>query len=144
MSNEWNIKISELGLPQKGFFVSVDRNGENVGAVKGAIPDFSRAIEEGKNIILSKVKVLQNKIKHAKQAQDIFSQQFLMNKMLSGIYGVGIMFDEKGEPYLEVSMNTNNEYLMQLVPDKITVPNTMFEYDIQKVFGEPSVAQNRM
>ena len=142
MAKNWEIKISESDNPElRGFYVTVESNGEYVGGIKGIISDFNRAVEEGKNIILSQVKILKEKIKHAKHAQDIIAKQFLMNKMLSGIYGVGIMFDENGEPYLEVSMNTNNEYLMQLVPNSIIVPNTMFEYKIQKVYGEQSVAQ---
>ncbi len=111
--------------------------------IKGIIPDFNRAVEEAKGIVISNIKILQNKIKYANQASDIFAKQFLFNKMLDGIYGVGVFYDEKGEPYLEVSMNTNNQYLTQLVPDEITVPHTMFTYKIKKVYSEQSVAQNK-
>ena len=142
MANKWNIKIDETDKPFKGFFVSVENNGEYVGAIKGAIQGFDRAIQEGKMIIMNHIKQMENKLHHARIAQSIFSKEFLMNPMYKGIYGIGIMADEKNEPYLEVMMDTTNEYLSKLVPNKISVPNTPFEFSVKKVYGEQSVAQN--
>jgi len=142
--NDWNIKISESDKPNmRGFYVTVERNGEYVGGIKGIIPDFNRAVEEGKGMIISNIKRLHEKIKYANHASDIFVRKFLMNKMIDGIYGIGVFNDENGDPYLEVSMNTKNEYLMKLVPDEIEVPHTIFKYKIKKVYGEKSVAQNK-
>jgi len=142
--NNWNIKIAESENPKlRGFYVTVENNGEYIGGIKGIIPDFNRAIEEGKGLIISQIKRLQEKIKYAKQAQEIFTRQFLFNKMLDGVYGVGIHYDEKGLPYLNVLMNTDNEYLMKLIPDKILVPHTTFEYEIKKEKSDKIVAQSK-
>lgn len=144
MANKWSIKISESENPNlKGFYVTVENNDKYVGGIKGIISDFNRAIEEGKAIILSEIKSQQDKMRFANQALDIFTKKFLMNKMLNGIYGAGVFLDEKGEPYIEASMDTKNEYLMKLVPDTIEVPHTPFKYNINKVYGEQAVAQSK-
>jgi hypothetical protein len=147
VSNKWNIKIDESENPNmRGFFVSVENNGEYVGAIKGIINNFDKAISEGRNIILSSIKQHDDKIKYAKVAQDLFTKKYLYNNMYNEIYGVGIQHEgntESGEPYLNVLMNTKNDYLMKLIPDEISVPNTPFTYKIKKEYSDKIVAQTQ-
>lgn len=129
MKNNWNIKISEI--PNRGFGVSVENNGEYAGAIKGWVSTFDKALQEGKNIVLSAIKQKQNKKKYAKSAQDLFTKRYLMNDMFRGIYGVDVQSDEKGEPILVVGMDTTDEHINKLVPDDISVG--LYKYNIKKV-----------
>lgn len=147
MGNKWNIKIEESESPVlRGLFVSVENNGKYVGAIKGVVRSLDEALKEGKNIILMTIRQQKAKKDNVKKAKDIISKEFLLSGMYDGIYGVGTRYEgdtESGDPYISVLMNTNNKYLMQLVPEKITEPTSMITYKIKKEFSEPIVAQTK-
>lgn len=108
MKNNWNIKISESEKLLNGFFVSVENNGKYVGAIKGVVGSFSKALEAGRDIVMTSIKQSDNKKKHVKQALDLFSKRYVLNDMFGGIYGAGVQYDENGEPYINVLMDTTN------------------------------------
>lgn len=143
MKNNWNIKISESEKPLNGFFVSVENNGKYVGAIKGVVGSFSKALEAGRDIVLTSIKQSDNKRKHAKQALDLFSKRYVLNDMFGGIYGAGVQYGENGEPYINVLMDTTNEHLMKIIPNSISIPSVVSEYKVVKEQSTPVIAQQK-
>jgi len=131
--NTWNIKINEQTSPIKGFVVSVERNGEYVGGVRGVIQNFEKAVNEGKNIVLSHVKFRDIRDKRASLVNESFIKRFIRSGNFVGIYNSIVKKDDKGSPYLEVTMDVSNNRLVKLVPEYVTDPKTKIDYKIVKV-----------
>jgi hypothetical protein len=135
--NNWNIKISETDKPLKGFFVTVENNGKPVGAMKSVLKDFNKSIRAAEKIVISEIGRQKEYKALAKAAQALFTQEFLHSGIYKNVYAVGVEEDKvSGEPYLNVLMDTNNKYLLKLVPDSIKLPNG-FEYKVVKTFSQP-------
>jgi hypothetical protein len=132
MSNAWNIKITESNSP-KGFLVAVDNNGEYVGGIRGVIHNFDKAVSAGKDIVMSHIKFKDTRNKRVFAVNDMFIKKFIHSGHYNGVYNSVVKVDEKGSPYLEVTMNTDNSNLDKLIPDVVTDPKTKYDYRVVKV-----------
>ena len=133
--NNWNIKISEVTSPSRGFRVTIENNGIDIQSRLLISSNFDRAINEGKIMLTNIVK---NWIKNrAVVVNDDFIKRFILSGDYTGIYNSVVKQDSKGIPYLEVTMNTKNQNLVSLVPNVVTDRNTMTDYKIVKVNATP-------
>lgn len=139
--NNWNIKISEVGSPMVGFNISIDNNGEVVSASKTLYKSFNRAIDDAQKIINNRIDYFRLRNKRVSSVNDLFIKKFIRSGLYNGVYNSLVKFNSKGSPYLEVSMNTDNENLVKLIPNSITDPNTKIDFNIVKV-NKPTVNSN--
>ncbi len=131
--NNWNIKISEVFSPSRGFVVTIENNGEFIAKGRGISSNFDRAISEGKNIVQNWMKFNDARKKRAVVVNDDFIKKFIRSGKFVGIYNSVVKQDAKGVPFLEVTMNTDNQNLVSLVPNVVTDRKTMNDYKVVKV-----------
>jgi hypothetical protein len=131
--NNWNIKISEVTSPSRGFSVTIENNGEFIAKGRGISSNFDRAISEGKNIVQNWMKFNDARKKRAVVVNDDFIKNFIRSGKFVGIYNSVVKQDAKGVPFLEVTMNTDNQNLVSLVPNVVTDRKTMNDYKVVKV-----------
>jgi len=130
--NNWNLKISELPN-QKGFTISVENNGEVVMTPNVAYRTFDKAVDDAQKIVRNRIAFYDVRNKRALETNNLFIKKFISSKHYNGIYNSLVKVDSKNNPYLEVTMNTDNENLVKLVPNVITDPKTRIDYKIVKV-----------
>ena len=128
--NNWNIKISEVTSPSRGFSVTIENNGEFIAKGRGISSNFDRAISEGRNIVQNWMKFNDARKKRAVVVNDDFIKKFIRSGKFVGIYNSVVKQDAKGVPFLEVTMNTDNQNLVSLVPNVVTDRKTMNEYKV--------------
>lgn len=131
--NNWNIKISEVTSPSRGFIVTIENNGEFIAKGRGISSNFDRAISESKNIVQNWMKFNDARKKRAVVVNDDFIKRFIRSGKFVGIYNSVVKQDSKGVPFLEVTMNTDNQNLVSLVPNVLTDRKTMYDYKVVKV-----------
>jgi hypothetical protein len=131
--NNWNIKISEVFSPSRGFVVTIENNGEFIAKGRGISSNFDRAISEGRNIVQNWMKFNDARKKRAVVVNDDFIKRFIKSGKFVGIYNSVVKQDAKGVPFLEVTMNTDNQNLVSLVPNVVTDRKTMNDYKVVKV-----------
>jgi hypothetical protein len=131
--NNWNIKISEVFSPSRGFVVTIENNGEFIAKGRGISSNFDRAISEGRNIVQNWMKFNDARKKRAVVVNDDFIKRFIKSGKFVGIYNSVVKQDSKGVPFLEVTMNTDNQNLVSLVPNVVTDRKTMNDYKVVKV-----------
>jgi hypothetical protein len=131
--NNWNIKISEVTSPSRGFSVTIENNGEFIAKGRGISSNFDRAISEGRNIVQNWMKFNDARKKRAVVVNDDFIKRFIKSGKFVGIYNSVVKQDAKGVPFLEVTMNTDNQNLVSLVPNVVTDRKTMNDYKVVKV-----------
>lgn len=131
--NNWNIKITEVGTPMVGFGISIESNGEVIMTPKNIYKNLDRAIDDAQKIIKNRVEFWRLRNKRASLVNDMFVKKFINSRMYNGVYRSGIKVDTKGNPYLEVTMDTDNSNLDKLIPNVITDPKTKLDYKIVKV-----------
>jgi hypothetical protein len=131
--NNWNIKISEVFSPSRGFVVTIENNGEFIAKGRGISSNFDRAISEGRNIVQNWMKFNDARKKRAVVVNDDFIKKFIRSGKFVGIYNSVVKQDAKGVPFLEVTMNTDNQNLVSLVPNVVTDRKTMNDYKVVKV-----------
>ena len=131
--NNWNIKISEVTSPSRGFIVTIENNGEFIAKGRGISSNFDRAISEGRNIVQNWMKFNDARKKRAVVVNDDFIKKFIRSGKFVGIYNSVVKQDAKGVPFLEVTMNTDNQNLVSLVPNVLTDRKTMYDYKVVKV-----------
>jgi hypothetical protein len=131
--NNWNIKITEVGTPMMGFNISIENNGEVIMTPKNLYKSLDRAIDDAQKVIKNRVAFFQQRNKRASLVNDMFVRKFINSRMYNGVYRSGVKVDTKGNPYLEVTMDTDNANLDKLIPNVITDPKTRLDYKIVKV-----------
>lgn len=136
--NNWNIKISEVTSPSRGFTVTIENNGEFLAKGRGISSNFDRAVNEGKDIVKNWMKFNDVRKKRAVVVNDDFIKRFIRSGNFVGVYNSVVRQDSKGIPYLEVTMNTNNQNLVSLVPNVVTDRKTMTDYKVVKVNASPN------
>jgi hypothetical protein len=75
--NNWNIKISEVTSPSRGFIVTIENNGEFIAKGRGISSNFDRAISESKNIVQNWMKFNDTRKKRAVVVNDDFIKSFI-------------------------------------------------------------------
>jgi len=131
--NNWNIKITEVGTPMMGFNISIENNGEVIMTPKNLYKSLDRAIDDAQKVIKNRVAFFQQRNKRASLVNDMFVRKFINSRMYNGVYRSGVKVDTKGNPYLEVTMDTDNANLDKLIPNVMTDPKTRLDYKIVKV-----------
>ncbi|MBK7362828.1 MAG: hypothetical protein IPJ01_11070 [Micavibrio sp.] len=131
--NNWNIKISETNLQNGGFMLSVENNGQVVLTPKNLYKSFDKAVDDAQKIIRNRIAFFRERNKRAVFANELFVRKYINSGMYNGVYRSLIKVDTSGNPYIEVTMNTDNQNLDKLIPNVITDPKTRIDYKIVKV-----------
>lgn len=131
--NNWNIKISETNLQNGGFMLSVENNGQVVLTPKNLYKSFDKAVDDAQKIIRNRIAFFRERNKRAVFANELFVRKYINSGMYNGVYRSLIKVDTSGNPYIEVTMNTDNQNLDKLIPNVITDPKTKIDYKIVKV-----------
>jgi len=113
--------------------MSVENNGQVVMTPKVLYRSFDKAVDDAQKIVRNRISFFIERRKRASEVNSLFARKYILSGLYNGVYNSVVKVDKDNIPYLEVTMNTDNQNLDKLIPNSVTDPKTRIDYRVVKV-----------